>query len=75
MPENKTVAGFAVLRITSSEEYSELFREAMDHIFKLYNDGIVKPLIDTTWAFEDVSFVRGLKLTFEIIQFVDKHAR
>ncbi|KAL9976052.1 hypothetical protein ACROYT_G013287 [Oculina patagonica] len=47
--DNKTVCGF-VLRYQHPEEC----REAMNHLFQLYNEGKIKPHIDQVFALEEV---------------------
>ena len=56
MGDNRTVCGFHLGKLLLKDNSKELIRDAMNDIFKLYNDGVVKPVVDTTWAFEDVSF-------------------
>jgi NADPH:quinone reductase-like Zn-dependent oxidoreductase len=36
------------------QDGSEYVRGIVDEIFKLFKDGKIKPVIDSTWALEDV---------------------
>ena len=52
MKDSKTVCGFRLTDVNA-----EGLREAMKHIFQLYNEGKIKPLIDGVFALEEVSAV------------------
>ena len=60
MDDNRSVCGFNLVKLMRN--CKNLITDAMSDIFKLYNDGIVKPVIDTTWAFEDVSVSRAFNV-------------
>jgi NADPH:quinone reductase-like Zn-dependent oxidoreductase len=53
MPQNKCVCGFHLGKLTGEEMHNTL-REALLEIVKFYSEGVVKPKVDSTWAFEDV---------------------
>ncbi|XP_031558780.1 synaptic vesicle membrane protein VAT-1 homolog, partial [Actinia tenebrosa] len=52
IPDNKTVCGFHLGRIYTS---IDLIRDAMKDLMKLYNDGALKPCIDSVFALEEVA--------------------
>lgn len=43
------------------QDGSEFVRKAVDNVFALYKDGKIKPVLDSTWALEDVSRNARLK--------------
>ena len=43
----------------------------MDVLFRMYNDGKVKPQIDSVWAFEDVSKYQQYYFTLSSIEVSD----
>lgn len=52
--ENKTLSGFNLRHLLYQQDGSEYVKNVMNDVLKLYKDGKVKPVIDSTWAFEDV---------------------
>lgn len=54
MKENRTVCGFILRELIGNHE---LLHEAMKHLFELYSEGKIKPLIDQVFALEEVSAV------------------
>ena len=50
--ENKTVCGYSMMNLSD-----ELIAEAMTAVLDLYRAGKIKPIIDSVWAYEDVSCV------------------
>ena len=52
MKDSKTVSGFQLTHVNA-----EGLREAMKHLFELYNEGKIKPHIDEVFALEEVSAV------------------
>ncbi|XP_064641707.1 synaptic vesicle membrane protein VAT-1 homolog-like isoform X2 [Lineus longissimus] len=53
--ENKTISGFTLRHLAFKQGRHEFLRECMDKLFQLYNQGKIRPQIDSAWAFEDVS--------------------
>ena len=54
MKENRTVCGFILRELISNHE---LLHEAMKHLFQLYSEGKIEPVIDQVFALEEVSDV------------------
>ena len=54
MAENKTVSGFHLGKLQDKQ----LIKDAMEQLFKLYNEGSVQPYVDEVFALEDVSPLR-----------------
>lgn len=52
--ENKTISGFNLRQLLYQQNGEEYVREIVDRVYKLYSEGQIKPLIDSTWAFEDI---------------------
>ncbi len=52
--ENKTVSGFSVRTLLFRQGRHELARDIVHRLFQMYNDGKIRPKIDSAWAFEDV---------------------
>ena len=48
--ENKTVCGYSMGNLSN-----ELIVEAMAAVLDLYRAGKIKPIVDSVWAYEDVS--------------------
>lgn len=53
--ENKTLMGFNLRRLLFHQNQSEYVANIFDKVIGLWKNGKVKPVIDSTWAFEDVS--------------------
>lgn len=47
--------GFNLRRLLFHQNQSEYVATIFDKVIGLWKDGKVKPVIDSTWAFEDVS--------------------
>ncbi|VVC25457.1 NAD(P)-binding domain,GroES-like,Polyketide synthase, enoylreductase domain,Alcohol dehydrogenase, N- [Cinara cedri] len=52
--ENKTLMGFNLRRLLFHQNQSEYVANIYSKVIGLWKDGKVKPVIDSTWAFEDV---------------------
>ena len=52
--ENKTISGFNLRQLLYQQNGEEYVRDIVDRIYKLYSEGQIKPVIDSTWAFEDI---------------------
>lgn len=52
--ENKSLAGLNLRHLLFQHGGAEFVRGALQKVFKLWQDGKVKPLVDSTWALEDV---------------------
>jgi NADPH:quinone reductase-like Zn-dependent oxidoreductase len=53
--ENKTLTGFNLRHLLYQQDGSEYVRGVVNDIFSLFKDGKIKPVIDSTWALEDVT--------------------
>lgn len=53
--ENKTVSGFQLRHLAFQQGQHQYVRGIMNKLFQLYSQGKIKPVIDSTWAFEDVA--------------------
>lgn len=53
--ENRSVSGFHLRHLLYKQNGHEYVRSAVEKIFKLWLDGQIKPIVDSTYAFEDVS--------------------
>lgn len=53
--ENKSLAGFNLRHLLYQQGGVEYVRQSMSTVFDLWKDGKVKPVIDSTWALEDVA--------------------
>lgn len=49
---NRSVSGLHLGLLAINER--DVVHEALDKIFNMYQDGLIKPTIDSTWKFEDV---------------------
>ncbi|KAF0765704.1 synaptic vesicle membrane protein VAT-1-like [Aphis craccivora] len=52
--DSKTLMGFNLRRLLFHQNQSEYVANIFDKVIGLWKDGKVKPVIDSTWAFEDV---------------------
>ncbi|KAG1649706.1 Synaptic vesicle membrane protein VAT-1 -like [Nymphon striatum] len=52
--ENKTIAGFHLRHLMTVQGFHDYVRTVVEKVFKLWQDDKIKPVIDSTWAFEDV---------------------
>lgn len=52
--ENKTLSGFNLRQLLYAQGRDQYVRDIVDRIFKLYSEGQIKPVVDSTWAFEDI---------------------
>lgn len=57
--ENKTIAGFHLRQLIFKQNRHEYVKTVVDNLFRLYNEGKIKPVIDSVWAFEDVRITIG----------------
>jgi len=53
--ENKTLTGFNLRHLLYQQDGSEYVKNIINDVFALYKDGKIKPVIDSTWALEDVT--------------------
>lgn len=58
--ENKTLAGFNLRHLLRQQGGTERAHRAMDKVMALWKEGAIKPIIDSTWALEDVSIMSQL---------------
>ncbi|GFY44434.1 synaptic vesicle membrane protein VAT-1 homolog-like [Trichonephila inaurata madagascariensis] len=52
--ENRSVSGFHLRHLLYKQNGHDYVRNAVEKIFKLWLDGQIKPIIDSTYAFEDI---------------------
>ncbi|XP_054164421.1 synaptic vesicle membrane protein VAT-1 homolog-like isoform X2 [Oppia nitens] len=53
--ENKTIAGFNLRQLLYQQGRDEYVRDIVDNVYKLYSEGQIKPVVDSTWALEDIA--------------------
>lgn len=53
--ENKTVSGFQLRHLAFQQGQHQYVRGIMNKLFQLYSQGKIQPVVDSTWAFEDVA--------------------
>lgn len=53
--ENKSVAGFQLRHLVFKQGQYDYVKGVMNTLVQLYNTGKIRPIIDSAWAFEDVS--------------------
>ncbi|KAF3429681.1 hypothetical protein E2986_02189 [Frieseomelitta varia] len=52
--ENKTLSGLNLRHLMYQHGSHAFVRRAVERVFTLWNDGKIKPMVDSTWALEDV---------------------
>ncbi|XP_066154721.1 synaptic vesicle membrane protein VAT-1 homolog-like [Euwallacea fornicatus] len=52
--ENKNLAGFNLRHLMYQQNGATHVKETVSKVFKLFQDGKIKPLLDSSWALEDV---------------------
>ncbi|XP_015920845.1 synaptic vesicle membrane protein VAT-1 homolog-like [Parasteatoda tepidariorum] len=52
--ENRSVSGFHLRHLLYKQNGHDYVKGVVERIFKLYLDGQIKPVIDSTYAFEDI---------------------
>ncbi|XP_065342957.1 synaptic vesicle membrane protein VAT-1 homolog-like [Cloeon dipterum] len=52
--ENKTIAGFNLRHLLRTPAGAERARAAMEKVMELWKNKVIKPIIDSSWALEDV---------------------
>ncbi|KAJ8925434.1 hypothetical protein NQ315_009267, partial [Exocentrus adspersus] len=53
--ENRTLCGFNLRRLMYQQNGHEYVKNTVQEVFKLFQEGKIKPLLDSTWALEDVA--------------------
>ncbi|XP_015604618.1 synaptic vesicle membrane protein VAT-1 homolog-like [Cephus cinctus] len=53
--ENKTLSGFNLRHLMYQHGGHSFVRQAVNQVFKLWSEGKIKPVVDSTWALEDVA--------------------
>ncbi|CAG9762063.1 unnamed protein product [Ceutorhynchus assimilis] len=53
--ENKSLAGFNLRHLMYQQNGAEHVKKTVSKVFQLFEDGKIKPLLDSTWALEDVA--------------------
>ena len=69
--ENKSIAGFMLRQLAFKQGKHDMIRDCMNKLFSLYNQGKIRPQIDSAWAFEDVSLVMIKFLQLPDVSFSD----
>ncbi|XP_076323495.1 synaptic vesicle membrane protein VAT-1 homolog-like isoform X2 [Tachypleus tridentatus] len=52
--ENRSVSGFQLRHLLYQQGAHDYVRGVVNKVFKMWEDGHIKPVVDSTWAFEDV---------------------
>lgn len=52
--ENKSLAGFNLRHLMYQQDGAEHVKQTVSKVFQLFQEGKIKPLLDSTWALEDV---------------------
>lgn len=52
--ENKSITGFNLRHLLYQQDGANYVRQTIEKVFGLWKDGKIKPVIDSTWAIEDV---------------------
>ncbi|XP_013084821.1 synaptic vesicle membrane protein VAT-1 homolog-like isoform X2 [Biomphalaria glabrata] len=52
--DNKMIGGFQLRRLLFRQGHYEYVRKVVTRVLDLFNQGKIKPIIDSVWAFEDV---------------------
>lgn len=52
--DNKSLAGLNLRHLLFQQGGTEYVHRAMENVFSLWTQGKVKPVVDSTWALEDV---------------------
>lgn len=55
--ENKSLSGLNLRHLLFQHGGAEYVRNTFDKVIKLWEKGVVKPNVDSTWALEDVSCI------------------
>ncbi|XP_057670223.1 synaptic vesicle membrane protein VAT-1 homolog-like [Diorhabda carinulata] len=53
--ENRTLSGFNLRRLMYNQHGHEHVHQTVQKVFELFKDKKIKPLLDSTWALEDVA--------------------
>lgn len=53
--DNKSLAGFNLRHLLFQQGKTEYIHRAMEKVFALWSEGKIKPVVDSTWALEDVA--------------------
>ncbi|XP_044265559.1 synaptic vesicle membrane protein VAT-1 homolog-like isoform X1 [Tribolium madens] len=53
--ENRTISGFNLRRLMFQQGGHEFIHKAVQEVFSLFQQKKIKPLVDSTWALEDVA--------------------
>lgn len=62
--DNKSVSGFNLRHLLHQQNGSAYIAGIVEKVFALFKDGKIKPIVDSTWALEDVSsFTNPTRLT------------
>ncbi|XP_054706354.1 synaptic vesicle membrane protein VAT-1 homolog-like [Uloborus diversus] len=52
--ENKSVSGFHLRQLLYKQNGHEYVRSTVENVIRLWHDGQIKPIIDSSYAFEDI---------------------
>ena len=55
MEDNRSVGGFNLINLLFDQGQDSLVQDVVKDLFKLYKEGQIKPVIDSTWAMEEVT--------------------
>nr|CAD7568692.1 unnamed protein product [Timema californicum] len=58
--ENKSLSGFNLRHLLYQQNGAPYVKGIMDSVFALWKDGKIKPVVDSTWALEDVKAMQKM---------------
>jgi hypothetical protein len=70
--ENKTIAGFHLRQLMFKQNGYDYVRSIVDTLFGLYNDGKIKPQIDSVWAYENVRVLLYVQ-EYHVVLYYSQH--
>lgn len=53
--ENRSVSGFNLRRLLYQQDQHKYVRSVVETVYKLWAKKTIQPVIDSTWAFEDIA--------------------
>lgn len=67
--DNKSLAGLNLRHLLFQQGKTEYVHRAMEKVFALWSEGKIKPVVDSTWALEDVSTLIPYRIERLIMNF------
>lgn len=65
--ENKTLTGFNLRHLLYQQDGAEYVKNVINDVFDLFKQGKIKPVIDSTWALEDVRTMANICVNLIIL--------